>query len=181
MKKHGVMDIWVNASYPRTKDWSRGVSEMRVETLRKNVDMHLNSYLWTSRVAGLRMKRARKRGAIIHFGSIYGIQANDFSVYDGTAMTSPMAYAAIKAGILNGTRYLASYFGPCGIRVNSVCPGGVFDRQPRRFVDNYERKVPLKRMARPEEIAGVVLFLASEAASYITGTTLCVDGGWTIV
>lgn len=181
MKRHGPMDVWVNASYPRTKDWSRGIEDLQVESLRKNVDMHLNSYLWTSRIVALRMKEFRRKGSIIHFGSIYGLQGNDFTVYEGTRMKSPMAYAAIKAGILNGTRYLASYFGKYGIRVNSVCPGGVFDHQPARFVRNYEKKVPLKRMASPEEIAAVVLFLASDAASYITGATISVDGGWTVV
>jgi NAD(P)-dependent dehydrogenase (short-subunit alcohol dehydrogenase family) len=96
-------------------------------------------------------------------------------------MTMPMAYAAIKGGIVNVTRNLASYFGKSGIRLNTICPGGVFDGQNKKFVKNYEQKVPLKRMANVEEIASVVLFLASDAASYMTGATVMVDGGWTIV
>ena len=96
-------------------------------------------------------------------------------------MTGPMAYSAIKGGIVNLTRYLASYFGPYGIRVNNVCPGGIFDNQDKKFVFNYQRKVPLGRMGRPEEIASVVLFLASDASSYVNGATIVSDGGWTIV
>ena len=127
------------------------------------------------------MRKEKVKGSIVNFGSIYGIQANDFSIYRGTPMKSPMTYAAIKAGIINGSRYLASYYGKSHIRVNSICPGGVFDHQDRRFVKNYERKVPLGRMANSVDMACAVLFLASEASAYITGTTLMVDGGWTIV
>jgi NAD(P)-dependent dehydrogenase (short-subunit alcohol dehydrogenase family) len=92
-----------------------------------------------------------------------------------------MAYSAIKGGIINYCRYLASYFGKDGIRVNSICPGGVFDNQNEIFLNSYRRKTPLKRMAKPEDIAGVVLFLASDLALYVTGATVMVDGGWTAV
>ena len=96
-------------------------------------------------------------------------------------MVSPMAYSVIKGGIMSGTRYLASWFGPTGIRANTVCPGGVYNRQDRRFVKSYESRAPLRRMARPDEIASAVIFLLSDAASYITGSTITVDGGWTII
>lgn len=179
--KYKSVDIWVNAAYPKTEDWGKPVEELSLDSWRKNVDMHLNSYAWTCRKIALIMKEKRTRGVIINFGSIYGVLANDFTVYEKTDMTGPMAYAAIKGGLINLSRYLASYFGRYGIRVNNVCPGGVFDNQNEVFVQNYKRKVPLKRMAKPEEIAGVVLFLASDLASYITGATIMVDGGWTIV
>lgn len=180
-RARGPADIWVNASYPRTQDWLTGMEKMRVKSLRANVDMHLNSSIWTSRIVALQMKKFKRPGSIINFGSIYGVQGNDFSIYSGTSLNSPMTYAAIKGGIINATRYLAAYFGKHHIRVNNVCPGGVLDHQPKRFIKNYEKKVPLQRMAKPEEIAAVVVFLASEASSYITGSTLMVDGGWTIV
>ena len=126
-------------------------------------------------------KEKEIKGSIINLGSIYGIQGNDFTIYEKTDITSPAAYSAIKGGIINFTRYLASYFGRDGIRVNSVCPGGIFDSQNKIFVKNYEHKVPLKRMGKPEDVASTVLFLASDASSYITGATIMVDGGWTIV
>lgn len=180
-KQYGPVGVWVNASYPRTRDWPRFLEKMDLDYLRKNIDAHLNSCLWLARKAALLMEKSKIHGSLIHLGSIYGVQANDFTVYEGTKMSGEIVYSVIKGGIVNLTRYLAAYFGPAGIRANCVCPGGVFDRQDPKFVRRYEHKVPLKRMARAEEIASVVLFLASEASSYMTGSTVMVDGGWTIV
>ena len=180
-KKYGGCDVWINLSYPRTKDWGNPIEKLKLASLRKNVDDQLSSTLWSSRCVALFMQKNKIAGSIIHCGSIYGVVANDFTVYEGTDITGPYAYSAIKGGVVNVTRYLASYFGKDNIRVNCVCPGGVFDRQPETFVRNYERKVPLGRMAKPEEIASSFLFLASDASSYVTGSSLLVDGGWTIV
>lgn len=179
-EKYGKIDVWVNAAYPRTKDWGDKVEDLSLESWRKNVDMHLNAYSWISRKVCLIMKE-QKGGSLINFGSIYGVVGNNFSVYEGTDLTSPMAYAAIKGGIINLDRYLASYFGEFNVRVNTICPGGIFNNQNETFVKNYEKNTPLKRMGKPEEIASAVLFLSSDAASYITGTTFMVDGGWTAI
>ena len=178
-EKYGSFDVFVNCAYPRTKDWGDKVEDLILDSWRKNVDMHLNSYSWISRKVCLMMKE--KGGCLINFGSIYGLLGNDFTVYEGTEMTSPMAYSAIKAGIINITRYLASYFGKNNVRVNNICPGGVFDGQNETFVKNYSKKTPLGRLATTEEIAGATLFLASPLASYITGATLVVDGGYSII
>jgi NAD(P)-dependent dehydrogenase (short-subunit alcohol dehydrogenase family) len=94
-------------------------------------------------------------------------------------MTVAAEYSAIKGGIINFTRYLATYYGKYNVRVNAVCPGGIFDNQPKNFVKRYEKKTPLGRMGKPEDVAGPVIFLASDASSYITGHILMVDGGWT--
>jgi NAD(P)-dependent dehydrogenase (short-subunit alcohol dehydrogenase family) len=91
----------------------------------------------------------------------------------------PAAYSAIKGGIIAFTKYLAVYLAEYGIRANVVCPGGIFDEQPKIFVKKYSEKTPMNRMGKPQEIAGPVIFLASDAASYITGHVLMVDGGWT--
>jgi NAD(P)-dependent dehydrogenase (short-subunit alcohol dehydrogenase family) len=172
----GTIDVWVNSAYPRTSDWGNKVEAISPESWRKNVDMHLNGYAIASKYAAEGMKK--RGGSIINFGSIYGVLGGDFSLYEGTEMTLPMAYAAIKGGIINLSRYLAAYFGEYNIRVNSICPGGVFDNQPQSFVERYSTKTPLKRMALPEDVASTALFLASDAASYITGATIMVDGGW---
>ena len=179
-KKYKRIDIWVNSAYPRTPDWGNNVEKLKLSSWQKNVDMHLNSYSWISRKVCLLMKK-RKSGSLINISSIFGVVGNDFMVYKGTKLTSPMAYSAIKGGIVNLTRYLASYFGKYNIRVNTVCPGGIFDNQNKRFVENYSDKTPLKRMGNPQEVASAVLFLASDAASYITGATIMVDGGWTAI
>ena len=93
----------------------------------------------------------------------------------------PAAYSAIKGGVVNFTRYLASYYGRQGVRVNCVSPGGVFDGQPEAFVKQYGERVPMGRMARPDEISPAVVFLLSEQSSYVTGHNLMIDGGWTCI
>lgn len=178
--KYGRIDIWVNAAYPRTKDWGEKVENLNIKSWQKNVDMHLNSYSWISRKVCLIMKE-QKDGSLINFGSIYGVVGNNFSIYEGTDMSSVMAYSVIKGGIVNLDRYLASYFGEHNVRVNTICPGGIFDNQNETFIRNYSKNTPLKRLGKSEEVASVVLFLASDGASYISGITLMVDGGWTAI
>ena len=183
------IDIFVNCSYPRTEDWSHGsFSDISFECFRKNVDIHMNSYAWLSRLVAERMVQNRSSGSIIQFGSIYGVVGQDLSVYEGTDMKENMAYAAIKGGITNLTKLMASYYGQWNIRINTICPGGISghvagggDVQNRVFVKNYSKKVPLGRMGQSEEVAAAVLYLASEASSYTTGSNLVVDGGWTSI
>lgn len=125
--------------------------------------------------------RTSKKGSIINLGSTYGIVAPDFSIYDGLDMITPATYAAVKGGIINLTRFLASYYGKDGIRVNCISPGGIENHQPEQFICRYESKTPLRRMGTPQDVAGAAVFLASEASSYVTGHNLVVDGGWTAV
>lgn len=176
----GKIDGLVNNAYPRTKDWGVKFEDIIPDSWRMNVDMQLNSYFVISQ-AVLKQMKVQQYGSIVNIASIYGVVGNDFTVYEGTPLTSPAAYSAIKGGIINFSRYLASYFGKENIRVNCVSPGGIFDNQHPVFVKNYEHKVPLKRMGRPDDIAPAVSFLLSDEAKYITGQNLIIDGGWTII
>lgn len=176
--RFGDIDIWINCAYPRTYDWGERFEDVSYESLKKNVDMHLNGYFLSCQKIAEYMKE-RKGGVIINFGSIYGVVGPRFDVYQGTDMTMPAPYSVIKGGIINLTRYLATYYADHDIRINAICPGGVYDGQDENFVEKYSENTPMGRMAEPEEIAGPVLFLCSEAASYITGEILMVDGGWT--
>ncbi len=178
--RHGRIDAFVNCSYPRNENYGQRYEEVAADDWRENVDLHLNSYFVTAHAVSKVMMDQDGGGTIVNFGSTYGVQAPDFSVYEGTEMTSPVEYSAIKGGILNLTRYMASYLGEYGVRVNAVSPGGVFDDQHPEFVDRYEERTPLGRMASPEDFRGPVVFLASEASRYVTGQNLVVDGGWTI-
>ena len=178
--KYGAIDVWVNNAYPHTVDWGNKLEDMSIESWQKNVDMHLNSYCICANEIAKRMAK-RNQGVIINVGSIQSLVAPDFSIYEGTEMTSPAAYTAIKGGILMYSKYLASYFGKYNIRVNVVCPGGINNSQPEEFVDRYNKKTLLGRMAYPNDIAPAVMFLASDAASYITGAVLAVDGGLTAI
>lgn len=178
---YGRIDGLVNNAYPRTADWGNKFEDVSIKSWRQNVDYQLNSVFEISQLVLETMKTQRTHGAIVNIASIYGVQGNDFTVYEGTDLTSPAAYAAIKGGVINFTRYLAAYYGSHQIRVNCVSPGGIFNHQPTSFVENYEHKVPLKRMGKPEDIAPAVSFLLSDAAAYITGHNLMVDGGWSII
>jgi len=179
--QEGPINIWVNSAYPRTKEWGVNLKDIKVEIWQKNVDMHLNSYCLITKTIAELMVKEKIKGNIINLGSIYGVVGPDFEVYSNTQMNNEGTYAAIKGGIINFSRFAASFYGKYGIRINSLCPGGVFDNQDHIFVENYGKRTPLKRMARADEISSAILFLASEASSYITGSTFMVDGGWTCI
>jgi NAD(P)-dependent dehydrogenase (short-subunit alcohol dehydrogenase family) len=176
---HRQLDVLVNSAYPRNEHYGRPYEEVAFEDWQENLDLHLNGYFCTSYHASLAMLDDEVAGSIINLGSTYGVRAPEFSVYDGTDMTSPVEYAGIKGGIVNLTRYLASYLGEDGIRANTLSPGGVFADQHPSFVEAYERRTMLGRMAEPEDLKGPVVFLASDASRYVTGHNLLVDGGWT--
>lgn len=180
IEKNGRVDGLVNNAYPRTNDWGQKWEDVSLDSWRQNVEMQMNSVFYLSQLISKQMQK-QKSGSIVNIGSIYGVIGNDFTVYEGTSMTSPAAYSAIKGGIINLTRYLASYLGKDGIRVNSVSPGGIFNKQNPIFIQNYEMKVPLKRLGNPEDISPAVAFLLSDDSSYITGHNLIVDGGWTAI
>ena len=119
------------------------------------------------------------KGNIINISSIYGVVANDPGLYEGTNMKPPPDYTFVKGGMINFTRYLATYYGRKGIRANCICPGGYFNNQADPFLSRYEQRVPLGRMLNNDDLKGAVVFLASDASRYVTGATLMVDGGWT--
>jgi NAD(P)-dependent dehydrogenase (short-subunit alcohol dehydrogenase family) len=127
--------------------------------------------------------RKQQNVSIVNIASIYGVVGNDFTIYEEYGGTSPAAYSAIKGGIINFSRYLASYYGKYNIRVNCVSPGGILDEKNQHpsFIKRYSDKLPLKRLGNPEEIAPAITFLLSDDASYITGHNLMVDGGWTAI
>ena len=175
---NGRIDILVNSAYPKTRDWPAKLEKIRFDSWKKNVNDHLGGYFLCCRAASEWMKKQPGGGAIVNLASIYGMYAPDFSIYKGTVMTMPAAYAAIKGGIIAFTRYVASYYGRYNIRANCISPGGVYDNQPRVFVKRYIEKTALGRMASAQDVVGAVLYLVSDASKYVTGQNLVVDGGW---
>lgn len=182
VEKYGRIDGLVNLAYPRTKDWGNKFEDIELESWQKNVDMQLNAVFYLCQQV-LKVMKNQQSGSIVTIGSIYGVVGNDFSLYEEYGGTSPAAYTAIKGGLINFTKYLASYFGEYGIRVNCMSPGGVIDEKNQQpsFIRRYSAKSPLKRLGKPSEMAPAVTFLLSDDASFITGHNLMVDGGWTIV
>jgi NAD(P)-dependent dehydrogenase (short-subunit alcohol dehydrogenase family) len=124
------------------------------------------------------MLRNTGHGSIILIGSIYGVAAPDFSLYEGTGMANPAAYGAGKGGLLQLGRYLSTVLAP-SVRCNVLSPGGVQRGQDAAFIRRYEARTPLKRMATEEDLKGAVAYLASDLSAYVTGQQLLVDGGWT--
>ena len=135
-----------------------------------------------SQVFGSRMAQ-RGHGAIVNIGSLYASVSPDARLYDhlpaDPPFLKPPAYGASKAALVNLTRYLATHWGPAGVRVNALSPGGVAGGQDPEFVRKFNERVPLGHMCAPEDLEGPLLFLASGASSYVTGVDLRVDGGFT--
>ena len=179
-RKYDRIDIWINNAYPKTEDWETDFEAIKLASWKRNIDMHLNGYFISCKMAAESMKK-RRSGSIINLASIYGFLGPDFSIYEGTKMAVPAAYSVIKGGIMNFTRYLASYYAKYNIRVNCISPGGVYNKQPEAFVKRYEKKVPLGRMAKAGDIVGSAIYLSSDAAEYITGQNIIIDGGFSII
>lgn len=147
------------------------------------MDVNVKGVLLCCQAIGARMAESG-RGSIVNISSVYGLVSPQQDVYDfrrraGETFFKPVAYSVSKSALLNLTRYLATYWAKAGVRVNTLTLAGIFDGQPQEFLDAYEPRVPLGRMARAEEALGAAVFLASDASSYMTGANLVVDGGWT--
>ena len=145
------------------------------------LSMRINAtgFYMISRIFGDAMAE-RGSGSMVNIGSIYGMVGPSFWFYEGTPMGVGIGdYFYNKAGMINLTKFLSAVYGPKGVRVNCVSPGGFYNNQPQQFVDRYTKVTHLGRMAGPRDLGGPVVFLLSEAASYVTGANLAVDGGFT--
>lgn len=148
-----------------------------IENWNKSISQNSTAIFLPCREVG-RIMCKQKYGSIINVSSIYGIGSPLKSLYDGTDITTEPDYPFIKGGTIALTKYLASFYAEFNVRVNAIAPGGIFNNQNPTFLSNYSKRVPMGRMAIEKEIVNLMLFLLSEESSYITGTVIPVDGGW---
>lgn len=177
----GSLDILVHcAAFVGTSKlagWATPFAEQLLDTWRAALEVNLTAPFAMTQAAAPLLK-ASGHGAVVNVASTYGVVGPDWSLYDGTAMGNPAAYAASKGGLVQLTRWLATTLAP-HIRVNCLSPGGVFRNQPESFVQRYEARTPAQRMATEEDMKGTLLYLASDLSLYVTGQNILVDGGWT--
>lgn len=176
----GVSVLVNNAAFVGTSGlagWATPLEDQRIDTWRRALEVNLTAAFELTQGLLPAMRRATGP-SIINIASIYGVVGPDWSLYEGTAMASPAAYAASKGGLLQLTRWMATTVAPT-VRVNAITPGGIARGQPASFVERYTARTPLRRMAVEDDFRGVVAFLASDLSAYVTGQNIAVDGGWT--
>ena len=183
VKKFSKIDVLINnAAFQGKVGKERQIKfeDLPLSLWDKAVSVNLTGIFLSCQEVGKIMIK-QKRGVIINIASTYGIVAADQRIYGNSGQNSAVYYAATKSAILNLTRYLASYWNRTGIRVNTLSPGGVenYKAQGSAFIKNYSYKTMLGRMAQKNEYVGAMIFLASDASSYMTGSNLVVDGGFT--
>jgi NAD(P)-dependent dehydrogenase (short-subunit alcohol dehydrogenase family) len=192
--RFGRLDILVNNAALTVRGGSETLSPAdyfaSFETYKRSVwdqavAVNLTGMVLCAQACGRQML-AQGGGVMVNIASTYGVVAPDQRLYEGvtspysdTGFNTPVSYAVTKTAVLGLTRYLATYWGRQNIRVNALTPHGVYDKHDDAFVTNFVARSPLGRMARNDEYRGALLFLVSDASSYMTGTNLIVDGGWT--
>ncbi|WP_320172589.1 SDR family oxidoreductase [Maridesulfovibrio sp.] len=184
-EEFGKVDALINNAAFKSKKYFASLEEYDLADWQAVVDVNMTAIFLTVREIGSRMARDGK-GTIINISSIYGIAGPDQRIYEGSwyedvggAINTPLVYSATKGAVVSMTKYLATYWGDKGVRTNTVTPGGVSSGQNEEFMKNYGNRVPLGRMAESHEIVGAIMYLVSDASSYVNGTNLVVDGGWT--
>lgn len=173
------IDGIVNCSYPRAPGLNKSVEDLSIEEFSENLRVHLGSYFLISKEFAIALKESGG-GSIVNFSSIYGTVAPRFEIYEGTEMTQPIAYGAIKAGIVHSSKYLAKYLKGTQVRVNCVSPGGILDNQPDSFLRNYASHCSTKGMLEAVDIVGSVVFLLSEQSRYVNGQNIVIDDGFSL-
>ncbi len=175
----GRIDGAVHSAYPVSKGWGSTFEELTAENLHQDLAMQLGGAILFSREI-LRCFQSQGGGSLVHISSIQGVQAPKFDHYCGTNMNSPIEYAAIKAGIISITRWLAKYYTSQDIRVNCVSPGGILDAQPTSFLEKYRQSCTNIGMLSAEHVASTIIYLLSSASVAINGQNIIVDDGWTL-
>lgn len=187
LERFGRIDVLHNNAATKTKDartFFASFEDYSLETWREVMSVNIDGMFLMAQAVGRHMIERGGGGVIIQTASIYGLVGPDNRIYEGSnyldgPINTPAVYAASKAAVIGLTRWLATHWAQDGIRVNCLVPGGVSSGQNSVFSNLYSARVPLGRMAEADEMVPALLYLASDASSYVTGQVLAVDGGWT--
>ena len=186
MKQFGDINILHNNAASKSSNLEAFLAPFEEYTLdqwREVTKVNLDGMFLVAQAVGNKMVEQNKGGSIIQTASIYGLLGPDSRIYEGSSymgrsINTPAVYSASKAAVIGLTKYLATYWADKNIRVNCITPGGAESGQNDTFKEKYSSRVPLGRMAQPEEMVGALLYLASNASSYVTGQNIIIDGGW---
>jgi NAD(P)-dependent dehydrogenase (short-subunit alcohol dehydrogenase family) len=186
VKQFGDIHVLHNNAASKSSDLEAFFAPFEEYTLdqwREVTKVNLDGMFLMAQAVGRKMVEQNRGGSIIQTASIYGLLGPDPRIYQGSsymgrAINTPAVYSASKAAVIGLTKHLATYWADKNIRVNCLTPGGVESGQNDSFKEKYSNRVPLGRMAQPEEMVGALLYLASNASSYMTGQNIIIDGGW---
>ena len=177
MEKFDKIDAAVHCAYPLSSQWGTRFEDLQPDLLALDLHRQLGgAILFSQRF--IRYFRKQGQGILIHISSIQGVAAPKFEHYAGTKIVSPIEYTAIKAGIIAITKYLAKYCRNENIRVNSISPGGILDKQPEGFLKKYLSSCLNKGMLDASDLAGTLIYLLSDHSKYVNGQNIIVDDGW---
>jgi NAD(P)-dependent dehydrogenase (short-subunit alcohol dehydrogenase family) len=178
MDSYGRADVLINNHQYKPQGFLEAQADTFPEELWDSIiNVNLKGTFLTCRDFGALMIKQGK-GSIINFASTYGIVSSNPDLYEGNSMGNPVAYSASKGGVIMLTKYLGVYWAPKGVRVNAITPHGVWNNHEDGFEVRFSKMSPINRMMNVNEVTGGIIFLASDASSYMTGNNLILDGGW---
>lgn len=177
--KYGRIDALVNNAYPRNRNYGRHFFDVEYVDFCENLNLNLGGYFLTSQKLAVYFQK-QGHGNIVNISSIYGVIPPKFEVYDNTKMTMPVEYAAIKSAIIHLTKYMAKYFKGMNIRVNTLSPGGILDKQPAVFLEAYGKQCLSKGMLDKSDMRGTLVYLLSDMSLFVNGQNIVVDDGFSL-
>lgn len=176
----GLLSGVVNCTYPRNQLYGAHLFDVSMASFNENLSLHLGSSFLLMQQCAKKFSQDKQPLSYVNIASIYGVSAPRFDIYDNTAMTMPVEYAAIKSAIIHLNKYFAAYLNDSRFRINSVSPGGLFDHQPEDFLQAYKKETHGKGMLSAQDITSTVCFLLSDLSKYITGQNIIVDDGFSL-